>query len=306
MSLRDQMLRTLPFSSGELDMLIWSAPQRYKTYTIAKRQSGKYRLVSQPTPEVKLLQRWLVQNLFKSFPIHDAARAYRDGVGLKDNVLPHSKNRFLLKLDFSDFFPSIKAGHFVEFMRSHEHAPADIDVARLVCFKRENGDLRLAIGAPSSPILSNIMMYKLDCEIASAAQQLNVAYTRYADDLSFSCNEPKILNQIERQLPNLIRENSIVPLRINVEKTIHASKKNGRSITGINITPDGTLSVGLQRKRLLRAQIHHYVKGSLPAEEIESVRGYLAFLKSVEPAHIDRLINKYGAATIYQLITGEQ
>lgn len=294
MSLREQMLRSLPFSPSELDMLIWSAGLRYKTYYIEKRQAGKYRQVSQPTPEVKLLQRWLIKNFFHKLPIHDSACAYRNGVGLAKNVLPHAGNRFLLKIDFSNFFPSIKSAHFVEFMRRHGYNDADIDVARMICFRRERSELFLAIGAPSSPLISNVMMYALDCSIAIAAKELGVVYSRYADDLSFSCNSPNILKRIEQLLPGMIDNHSITPLKINSEKTVHASKKNGRNITGLNITPDGNLSVGHDRKRLLRSQIHHYITGRMQADEVESLRGYLAFLQSVEPMHLNRLMAKYG------------
>jgi RNA-directed DNA polymerase len=304
--LRDRLLQALPFSAGELDMLIWSAPLRYKTYWIEKRQPGKYRQISQPTPEVKLLQRWLINNFFSKFPVHNAARAYREGIGLAANVQPHAKNRFLLKVDFKEFFPSIKANHFVEFMRSNGCTPEDIDVSRYICFKRDRvqGELHLAIGAPSSPMLSNIMLCNLDSEIARLAEDHAVTYTRYADDLSFSCAETNVLRRIEVALPDLIKESCVVPLEINPQKTIHASKKNGRTITGIVITPEGDLSVGYQRKRLLRAQIYRYKIGTLPSEDIECLRGYIAFLNSIEPDHIRRLVAKYGFPVMSQLFPG--
>jgi RNA-directed DNA polymerase len=295
------MLLSLPFSFDELEMLIWSAPLRYKTYSIPKKQAGKFRQISQPTPEVKLLQRWLNENFLSKFPVHDAAQAYRARIGLAANVKPHAKNRFLLKMDFIDFFPSIHASHFVEFMRAHKVIAEDIDIARHICFKRDRGELRLAIGAPSSPLLSNILLYSLDREIAALARRLEIVYTRYADDLSFSCTTPNILREFEAALPELIAKSATVPLEINREKTVHASKKNGRTITGINITPEGRLSVGQERKRLLRAQIYRFTQGKLTSDEIESLRGYLAFLNSVEPEHLARLVSKYGRETMSQL-----
>ncbi len=287
-------------------MLIWSAPLRYKTYSIPKRQAGKFRQVSQPTPEVKLLQRWLIANFFPRFQIHKAATAYRLGVGLVANVQPHAKNRFLLKIDFSDFFPSIKSKHFVQFMRSFSFSAEDIDIARHICFKRnqDNGDLHLAIGAPSSPILSNLMLHSLDLALWKFAADREVTFTRYADDLSFSCNTPNVLQEVEAALPELIATNCIIPLQINVSKTVHASKKNGRTITGLVITPQGNLSVGLARKKLLRSQIYRYKTGILPVEEIEPLRGYIAFLNSVEPSHVQRMVSRYGIETIAELFPG--
>jgi RNA-directed DNA polymerase len=288
-------------------MLIWSAPLRYKVYYIAKRQPGRFRQIAQPTPEVKLLQRWLIENYFNKFPVHKSAKAYRIGVGLSDNVKPHADNRFLLKIDFKNFFPSIKDEHFVSFMREHGETPEDIDVVRNICFRRERGEgsLQLAIGAPSSPLLSNILLHSFDSQIDLFAKANAVTYTRYADDLSFSCNHHGILSKMLLEIPGMIKNNCLVPLEINEEKTVHASKKNGRRVTGLNITPDGKISVGQERKRLLRAQIHRYKNGNLPQDEIEGIRGYLAFLNSVEPEHLTRLVRKYGRDTMSELFSGE-
>ncbi len=296
MSLRDELLASLPFSSTELDLLIWSAPQRYKTYLIKKRHPGQYREVSQPTPEVKLLQRWLLEHVLKKFPVHSCAKAYKCGTGLIENVQPHAQHRFLLKIDFENFFPSIKADHFFSFSADAGVAEADSKLMRQVLFKRTKGtsSLALAIGAPSSPHLSNILLYTLDCAISAAANKENITYTRYADDLSFSTSEPGVLADFEKKIPQLISQNCEIPLKLNKQKTVHASKKNGRRVTGLVITPQGTISIGLDRKRLLRAQIYRFSKGELDDESIESLKGYLAYLASIEPDHLVRLARHYG------------
>ncbi|MYN04247.1 RNA-directed DNA polymerase [Pseudoduganella sp. DS3] len=296
MSLRDQLLRALPFNATELDLLIWSAPLRYKTYYIKKRQPGLFREVSQPTPEVKLLQRWLVANVLSNFPVHTSAKAYKRGTGLIENVQPHVQHRFLLKVDFENFFPSIKADHFIRFASDAGIDDLDSNLMKQVLFKRTKGtgSLALAIGAPSSPHLSNLMLHSLDCALALTASRENIAYTRYADDLSFSTSTPGVLSEFEKKLPLIIRENCDIPLKLNAEKTIHASKKSGRRITGLTITPQGTISVGLEQKKLLRSQIHRFSKNELNAESIQSLTGYIAYLASIEPAHLVRLARYYG------------
>jgi RNA-directed DNA polymerase len=224
-------------------------------------------------------------------------------VGLAQNVLPHARNSYLLKIDFVDFFPTIRDRHFVDFMRRAGRLEADVEIMRRVFFKQEKRgeELRLAIGAPSSPTISNILLYELDSALERAVSPLGVTYTRYADDLSFSCSTPGVLPKFEVALPRLIADSCVIGLRINPAKTIHASRKNGRKITGINITPEGTLSVGMARKKLLRAQIHRYQSGLLPQAETESLRGYIAFLQSVEPDHVVRLVRYYGLDLMRQL-----
>ncbi|EHP41252.1 RNA-directed DNA polymerase [Cupriavidus basilensis OR16] len=305
MSLKDRLLRALPFSRQELELLISTAPFRYKEYKIPKRKEGAFRLIAQPTPEVKLVQRWLVKNELSTLPIHSAAKAYKADTGLIENVIPHKNHRFLLKLDFENFFPSITASDFHQFMEDNGFSNTDIPTLINLLFKRDHAtkSLRLAIGAPSSPTISNILLYPLDRALDNHCSDLAVSYTRYADDLSFSTNLPGILKDIEQSVPALIKASCSLNLRINKNKTTHTSKKRGRRVTGLVITSENEISVGRFRKRLLRAQIHHFGAGKLPPEETEALRGYLSFLNSVEPDQIDRLRIFYGKELMSRLMS---
>src|ERR1035441_9381707 len=101
------LTEALPLSQDELLKLIRSSPMRYKVYTIPKRTPGQFRTIAQPAREVKILQRWAMSNFLSHFPVDPAAVAYRIGKNIADNAPPHARSRFLLKLDFKDFFPSI-------------------------------------------------------------------------------------------------------------------------------------------------------------------------------------------------------
>src|SRR5438046_1659914 len=93
----------------ELWMLVQSAPYRYKVYQIPKRNPGQFRTIAQPAREVKILQRWVMKHVLAKFEVHPAATAYRKDLSILDNARPHASSRFLLKMDFKDFFPSLKA-----------------------------------------------------------------------------------------------------------------------------------------------------------------------------------------------------
>jgi hypothetical protein len=79
---------------------------------------------------VKALQYWVISNFLSRFPVHPAATAYRIGKNIADNARPHAHNRFLLKLDFKDFFPSIRAIDFRRFVEANAPAvgPDDVDL----------------------------------------------------------------------------------------------------------------------------------------------------------------------------------
>ena len=101
----------------ELLPLIRSAPHRYKVFKIPKRKKGEFRTIAQPAKEVKTLQYWVMQHVLSQFDVHPAATAYKKGMSIAHNARPHTRGRYLLKLDFNDFFPSIKARDFRLFLR---------------------------------------------------------------------------------------------------------------------------------------------------------------------------------------------
>src|SRR5690606_14458756 len=99
--------------------MIRTAPRRYKTHLIEKRNGRGLRQIAQPTAELKLIQRWIVGNHLNALPVHRAAMAYRPGLGIKDHASPHAAKKYLLKLDFADFFQSIKAQDFEQHLVRH-------------------------------------------------------------------------------------------------------------------------------------------------------------------------------------------
>lgn len=155
-----------------------------------KKQVGK-RTIAQPAKEVKSLQYWVIKHIFPKLKIHRCAIAYVKGKGIKDNARPHAQNPYMIKIDFSDFFPSIKGTDFIKL--AEDQMPNDFDqddldrIIKILFWRPKNSaGLRLSIGAPSSPYLSNAMMYKFDSEILTYCLSTGISYTRYADDLTFS------------------------------------------------------------------------------------------------------------------------
>ena len=154
----------------ELMALIRSAPHRYKVYQVRKRAPGQFRTIAQPAKEVKALQYWVMNNLLDKFEVHPAATGYRKGRSIAHNARPHTRGRFLLKLDFTNFFPSLKARDLRLFLRKErtELDNANVDALCRILFWKPRGtqDLCLSIGAPSSPMLSNILLNEFDLKVA--------------------------------------------------------------------------------------------------------------------------------------------
>ncbi|RQU41566.1 RNA-directed DNA polymerase [Burkholderia cenocepacia] len=288
-----RMANDLGMLPGQLANIIKTAPLRYKVFTIPKRD-GTRRTIAQPAREVKAIQRWLINELRPQLPIHDAVMAYEPGTSIKKNAEMHLRSQFILKMDFSNFFPSISAEALrlhLELHCGNRYSLADRhSIVRACTWAPERAPtLQLCIGAPSSPLLSNSVMYEFDCAIAQKAKSEGVTYTRYADDITFSATERGILAPYFIFVKEMLQQLAYPKITINERKTVHASRAGRRVVTGLILTPDGKISVGRDRKRLARSMFHRRALGLLSADESIELDGLLAFIDSVEPGFSDRL-----------------
>lgn len=286
---------------GHLREIIRTAPLRYKVFTIPKKNGG-VREVAQPAREVKKIQRWIVEKLTPLLPIHEVTTAYKINSSIKKNAGPHADNNFLLKVDFKNFFPSILRSDIERHLDMHcsEHydESAIALIAHCLCWApNRTPPLRLCIGAPSSPLISNSILYSFDSIIFDAAQKNGIIYTRYADDISISCSKRGKLDEMLALIEATLKEMDYPSITINASKTIFASRKGHRFVTGIVLTPEKKLSVGRDRKKLVRAMYYRFRIGLLSEKEQARLAGLLAFVESIEPGFKDRLKNSYESRT---------
>jgi hypothetical protein len=302
------ILRLLSENSGlseaSVRRIMLSAPSRYKIYYIKKRNGG-LREIAQPAREVKFLQRIFMDTTLQHLPVHEAATAYRPGASILDNAQRHANAGPILKMDFRNFFPSITSVDWVKYCKKYacltEHS--DIWLTSHLLFKRnrDSGILQLAIGAPSSPMLSNILMFDFDRLIAPLVSQEYVIYTRYADDITFSARRTGYFKNVRKNVVATLKTLDLPKLEVNDEKTTFVTKKFHRQITGLTLANDGQITIGRAKKRLLSAAVHHAVQGRLSVQALQRLSGYLAFVNSVEPQFLDVLRRRYGNDSIMNI-----
>ncbi len=298
-----QISRETGFSEEQIFEIIRKAPHSYRVYSIPKRNGDGFRLIEHPSRQLKTIQRWLADRLLVRLPIHDAVFSYRPNLNVRDHASVHASSNYLLRIDLRDFFPSIKR-HDVEALLSlraeslqFQLSAEDLSiVARVVC----KGD-RLTIGAPSSPVLSNAVLYGFDVRASQIAATYQATYTRYADDLYFSTDAPDVLSRVLEEVRNALNDLPFPQVFINEEKTIFTSRKRRKVVTGIVVTPDKKLSLGREKKRYIRSLLFQFASGSLDEKSISYLKGYLAYCAVVEPEFIDSLKRKYGEAQLVQL-----
>lgn len=301
----DILARTSKLDRERIVRIAATASARYKVYEIPKRNGGTRR-IEHPSQELKAIQRWVVKAVFNRFAIHDAATAYRKGAGIRENAERHRRTLFTNRYDFASFFPSFREELIIRFL--DQKAPGlgmnlSRDDVRFICnIVCRNG--RLTIGAPSSPAITNAMMFDFDAVMNGYCMENDLVYTRYADDIFVSAYKPNKLTGVEDQIRQAKRHIPYLSLRLNRKKTTYLSKKYHRSITGVVITPDHKLSIGRERKRQIKALIHRWNTGRLPAEEYYHMMGLVAFARDIEPEFEAALRRKYGDAVIKDILAG--
>jgi len=307
MDLLDQLAQQLKLSRVQVTDYLVTAPLKYKVYRIPKRRYGS-RLIAQPAKTLKEFQRAFLE--IHPLPVHEAATAYRKSFGIRENARQHQGNNYLLKLDLNDFFNSITPELFWQCWQEFYGLPAARTkelLERLLFWspgRALHQRLVLSVGAPSSPQISNFLMYRFDQAVHELAHTHAVCYTRYADDLTFSTNERGRLFEYPQIVSQKLQKYYAHALVINQRKTVFSSKAHNRHITGITITNEGRLSLGRQRKRYLRHLVHYYQLQRLSVSQVELLQGWLAFAQHIEPQFIRSLEKKYTKQLINQIRTG--
>lgn len=281
--------------------IVLTAPDRYKVYTIEKRSGGR-RVIAQPSRELKFLQNALMDSVLVHLPVHPAATAYRKGLSTLDNAKPHAQSGPILKMDFREFFPSIRGGAWRRYCEEKAilDYPEDIAISERILFYRPKGSrvLRLSIGAPSSPMLSNLLLNDFDNLVSEAVSVDKVTYTRYADDMTFSAPRTGHLVNVKRTVARIVRKLPYPNLDINDDKTTYITKKYHRTVTGLTLSNDGRITIGRDNKREIRAGVNNAIWGTLSDQDMKTLAGRIAYAISVEPSFVDDIRNRYGADTI--------
>ncbi|NGP89281.1 retron St85 family RNA-directed DNA polymerase [Fodinibius halophilus] len=300
-------------SIDNISNIIKKAPASYKTYRIEKANGG-YREINHPAKETKTLQYALMEIIFKKNDVHPIAMAYKRGVESPtfENARLHKDYEYSLRLDFKNFFPSIKPDDIISIVKDsskYEFDDTDYSDLKRICFRKNHikgYQYGLAVGAPTSPIISNIVMYDFDEAMEKISKELDKSstVTRYADDIVFSTNEKGICAKFYSSVRDHLNDQDL-SLEFNEEKTAFMSRGTKKVITGLVISNKGNVSIGYDKKEKVKRKVYKYSKGDLEDSDILSLKGYLAYIQDVDPDFFDKLNIKYGADILDDIMSFE-
>lgn len=290
MNIIDRIALELKLDKEYLSRISSRSAYYYRDFTIPKRNGGK-RNISQPSPELKTLQYWVLKNILNKLPVSESAFAYKKGDSIKRHAQIHSKSYYIFHADIQEFFPSVHFSHLRNILMDnkgvfdnlHIDLEDSLDMIKNICFRKDS----LCIGAVSSPAISNIIMCSFDNQVREYCESNNYIYSRYADDIYIS-SDKYISQDLFRFISSELIKNGF---RLNIRKTRFYSPKYRRKITGIILTNDSQISIGLERRNKIKKMIYNKLinnKGN-PYE----ILGYLSFLKDIEPNTYNNMIIKY-------------
>lgn len=279
----DLFAKEIGFNIQMLDNFVTFADTHYNTFYITKKKKTKKREITSPSKELKSIQRWVLNNYFNEIAISSRANGFIKGRGIKRNAQFHLNKRFILCVDIKDFFPSISQKMvFNALSNVFDDRDLTLKLSKLCTYKRH-----LPQGAPTSPILSNIVFKDLDELFTTFCNTKLVVYSRYADDLVFSSDTKSSLIEVYSYINEQLIKNGF---RINTSKTKYFSGKGRMTVTGINLN-EGKLTISQSVKRSVRSQIFRLIVKKDMTINTNSILGYLSFIKDIEPDYHKKLIN---------------
>ncbi|MBI0360666.1 reverse transcriptase family protein [Burkholderia oklahomensis] len=246
-------------------------PDRYyRQFEI--RSGAKLRQIQSPKVALKLIQRWIGGNLATSLTYPDCVYGFVPGRSHIEAAAKHCGADWVYSADVKDFFQSTSFDAVQRALTEVGYQPKAAQlVATYSCFKGF-----LAQGAPSSPVLSNLVFLPYDRQLLEYAVQCDITYTRYADDVVLSGR-----GQPPEDLKAFIHQTIEAGGWVLSERKEKLSVKPHRlKVHGLLVDGDSPRLTKGYRHRI-RALTHLLEKGSVSPETMSKVLGHINYAKLV-------------------------
>jgi RNA-directed DNA polymerase len=304
------------------------APEAYRIFRIKKRPLPgaihRYRIIVVPPPWLMGVQRWLNENVLRYVEPHESSSAFSKGNSIRQTAALHCGCRWLIKIDIENFFESVTEAQVYRVFERIGYQPlVSVELARL-CTRIGQRETRrnhnrflthsdrwnaikayqssimghLPQGAPTSPLLANLVAYDLDKALSSVAEKFDMTYTRYADDLCFSTRDPSFTRlgvaHAITQIYRAIAANGFTP---NKAKTVVAPPGARKVVLGLLVDRE-TPRLTREFKAIIRQHLYYLRKsnvgpvahairqGGATAHGLQRhLLGLIQYARQIEPAY---------------------
>lgn len=239
--------------------------KRYVTFQVPKKKKGEFRTIDAPCAGLKMIQR-AINLIFQTiYTPHEAAMGFVPHRSVVTNARVHVGQKYVYNIDLKDFFPSITSGRLFKRLQV---APFCMDkkmaslVTDLCCYTNADGKNVLPQGAPTSPTITNFISEHLDRKLSKLARAYGMKYTRYADDITFSCSSNMFAGDGKfcKSLRNIIENEE--HFKINTDKTRLCHSGERQEVTGLTVNEQS--NVTRKYVKQIRLFLHIWEAKGLP------------------------------------------
>ena len=279
----EDLEQDLGFPAKTLYGLSNNLDKHYRNAFIPKHDGNKRKL-SVPDTILKKVQRSISDNILSHYPISRYATAYTSGSSVQKNASLHVGKQKILKLDIDGFFDHITYSKVKDIVFCKENYSEQIRILlTMICYHKES----LPQGTPTSPAITNIIMYDFDEKIGKYCTENNISYSRYCDDMTFSgdFDEGLVIAFVKDELRKL-------GLFLKSRKTAVIPNTKRQTVTGIVVNE----KIGLTKeyKNKIRQEIYYIKKYELKGHlnkigaqdkqyYLNSLKGRVAFVLQTVP-----------------------
>lgn len=273
----------------------------YKKFYIPKKSSNEMREINAPV-DLLMNDLKIMQSVFQyqlNVLYHNSAYAYVPHRNIKQALEQHTKNNshWFLKLDIRHFFPSCNLEFVAKQLKKvypfEYYSEDDIKSIIWICFLNNE----LPQGTPMSPMLTNLIMIPIDYAINKYAQENDLVYTRYADDIIISGYKKWDWRKTIEDINNILQTEE-TPFELKTEKTRFGSSAGRNWNLGLMVNKDNNITVGYRNKKRYKATINTlltvYASGApIDRDDLYHFQGITSYYSSIEPDYFKPLIRKY-------------
>jgi RNA-directed DNA polymerase len=273
----------LQITDKELLVIKKHRTKMYSHFTIAKK-SGGVRIIDAPNARLLFLQKKVLEVLMKMYKPRKPVHGFVKSRSAITNAQEHLRRKHILNIDLKDFFPSISQDR-VSGLFSALGIPMEVrnSILAICCVNN-----RLPQGAPTSPIISNMISLRMDRRIMSFCKARRIRYSRYADDLTFSLysnphqlfesevpNPGRLIStQVSKELNSIVLDNGFTP---NESKIWYSGPSSRKEVTGLIVSD--IVNVPRRFVRAVRATIFDIEKNGYPAAQVK----FSKIIKRISP-----------------------
>lgn len=281
--------------------------KRYITFQVPKKKKGEFRTIDAPCVGLKMIQRALNLIFQTIYTPHEAAMGFVPHRSVVTNARVHVGQKYVYNIDLKDFFPSITSGRLFKRLQV---APFRMNkkmaslVTDLCCYTNADGKNVLPQGAPTSPTITNFISEHLDRKLSKLARAYGMKYTRYADDITFSCSSNMFAEDGKfcKSLRNIIEEEE--HFKINTDKTRLCHSGERQEVTGLTVNEQ--TNVTRKYVKQIRIFLHIWEAKDLPEAQRFFEKHYTP--KTTRPnvgiPHIENVI--VGKLLYLKMVKGEK